>query len=154
MTATIVRPAKAADQHAIVAGNLAMALETEQKKLDEATVNAGVAALLADPARGLYYVAEEDGHLVGQLALTWEWSDWRNGTFWWIQSVYVAPDRRGAGIFKALYQYVLNEARRRDSVCGLRLYVDKANSNATMVYRRLGMAVTHYDLLEVDFTLE
>ncbi|HET8552102.1 MAG TPA: GNAT family N-acetyltransferase [Gammaproteobacteria bacterium] len=154
MTATIVRPATAADQHAIVAGNLAMAQETEQKRLDEATVSAGVAALLADPARGVYYVAEEDGRLVGQLALTWEWSDWRNGTFWWIQSVYVVPDRRGAGIFKTLYRYVIDEARRCDGVCGVRLYVDKANDNAMTVYRRLGMEVTHYDLLEVDFTLD
>ncbi|HET7569313.1 MAG TPA: GNAT family N-acetyltransferase [Gammaproteobacteria bacterium] len=154
MTSAVVRPATAADQPAIVAGNLAMALETEHKQLDEATVTAGVAALLADPARGVYYVAEEDGRLIGQLALTWEWSDWRNGTFWWIQSVYVAPDRRGAGIFKTLYRYVLAEARRRDGVCGVRLYVDKANDNAMTVYRRLGMEITHYDLLEVDFTLE
>lgn len=153
MNATI-RLATGADRDAIVAANVAMARETEQKELDEATVAAGVAGQLANPARGLYYVAEADGRIVGQLALTWEWSDWRNGTFWWIQSVYVAPDCRGAGIFKMLYHHVLDEAHRREGVCGIRLYVDKTNHDALAVYRRLGMEVTHYDLLEVDFTLD
>ncbi|HET6655995.1 MAG TPA: GNAT family N-acetyltransferase [Gammaproteobacteria bacterium] len=154
MTDIAIRRATPADLEPIVAANVAMALETEQKALDRATVTAGVAAQLADPARGLYYVAERDGRIVGQLALTWEWSDWRNGTFWWIQSVHVAAEYRRRGIYAMLYRHVSEEARRHDGVAGLRLYVDKANSGALAVYKRLGMRVAHYDMLEVDFSFE
>lgn len=149
-----VRVAAPADRDFVVAANIALALETEQKALDRAMVERGVAAQIADPARGRYYLAERGGEVAGQLALTWEWSDWRNGTFWWIQSVYVPEVHRGHGVFRALYEYVLNEARRHDDVCGLRLYVDKSNRRAREVYLRLGMSATHYDLLEVDFTAE
>jgi GNAT superfamily N-acetyltransferase len=149
-----VRAATPADCDFIVAANLALAVETERKTLDRATVERGVAAQIADPARGRYYLAEHNGEVAGQLALTWEWSDWRNGTFWWVQSVYVTEAFRGHGVFRSLYEYVLNEARRRDDVCGLRLYVDKSNRRARDVYLRLGMKTTHYDLLEVDFTAD
>ncbi|HET6725068.1 MAG TPA: GNAT family N-acetyltransferase [Gammaproteobacteria bacterium] len=149
-----IRQAGPADRDAIVAANVALALESEQKVLNRETVRAGVAVQLADPAHGLYFLAEQGGDIIGQLALTWEWSDWRNGTFWWIQSVYVAAAHRGSGVFRKLYEYVAAEARRRDDVAGLRLYVDKDNRNAMAVYRRMGMSVAHYDMLEVDFTAE
>lgn len=148
-----IRTAAPADRDIIAAANLALAQETEDKSLDPDIVRRGVQAVLDDAAHGMYYLAEVDGKVVGQLALTWEWSDWRNGTFWWIQSVYVTADCRGRGVFKALYNHVLDDARRRDGVCGVRLYVDKSNHSAAEVYRRLGMAATHYDMLEVDFTM-
>lgn len=147
-----IRPAIPADGDAIVAANIAMAQETENKTLDRDTTAQGVAALINHPDRGRYYVADAGGEVVGQLAVTWEWSDWRNGTFWWIQSVYVAPTVRGRGVFKMLYRHVADEAAGHSNVCGLRLYVDKSNHGAAEVYRRLGMTTTHYDMLEVDFT--
>lgn len=154
MTDVTVRQAAPTDLEPIVAANIAMAMETEGKKLDRDTVTAGVAAQLADPSRGLYYVAEQAGLIVGQLALTWEWSDWRNGTFWWIQSVYVAAGYRRRGIYARMYGHVAEDARRSEGVAGLRLYVDKSNSGALAAYKRLGMKVAHYDMLEVDFSFE
>ncbi len=149
-----IRLAESGDKATIVAANLALARETEDKTLDEAAVSGGVDALLTDASLGRYYLAERDGRIVGQLGLTWEWSDWRNGLFWWIQSVYVAREARGSGIFRALYEFVAGAARDERNVAGLRLYVDKNNERAANVYRRLGMRVTHYDMLEVDFTLK
>jgi len=130
-----------------------MALETENRRLELARVTAGVEALLADPAKGIYFVAERDGVLAGQLLITYEWSDWRNGNFWWIQSVYVAEAFRGSGIFRALFEHVHALAKARSDVCGLRLYVENENSRAQEVYRRLGMARTRYEMFEVDFVL-
>jgi ribosomal protein S18 acetylase RimI-like enzyme len=132
--------------------NVEMARETENRALDLALVTRGVHGLFQHRSRGVYYVAREQGRVVGQLLITYEWSDWRNGDFWWIQSVYVAPDFRGRGVFKALYRHVEALARLRPDVCGLRLYVEAANLGAQETYRRLGMTKTHYEMFEIDFT--
>ena len=117
-------------------------------------MNAGVKAQLTDPARGIYHVAEIRGKIVGQLLITYEWSDWRNGNFWWIQSVYVAPEFRGQGIFRALFSHVRSLARARKDVCGLRLYMDVHNGTARRAYERLGMVHTDYQVFELDFVMK
>jgi GNAT superfamily N-acetyltransferase len=147
-----VRPAEPADLGFIVAANAALARETEQRELEPARLRAGVAAVLDDAAKGRYFVAEAAGRVVGQLLLTWEWSDWRNGTFWWIQSVYVVSGARGQGVFTALYRHVEALARADAGVCGLRLYVEGHNERARRSYLRLGFAAAGYEILEVDFT--
>lgn len=148
-----VRSARAADAPLITRFNLALARETEDLALEPARVQRGVRTLLRSPAKGAYFLAELDGAVVGQLLLTYEWSDWRNGNFWWVQSVYVAPEFRRRGVFRALYAHVERLARARRDVCGLRLYVERGNRSAKRTYRRLGMAKTHYELFEVDFVL-
>ena len=131
-----------------------MALETENRLLDHDRVTRGVSALLADPAKGIYYLALAGDEIVGQLLITFEWSDWRNGNFWWIQSVYVKPELRSRGIFKALHGHVLKLAQSRPGeVCGLRLYMDQDNSAARAVYQRLGLQPTRYQVFERDFVL-
>lgn len=130
-----------------------MAWETERRRLNPARVRRGVNGLLKDPAKGIYFVAETDGTVVGQLLITYEWSDWRNGNFWWIQSVYVRADSRGQGIFRALFEHVGKLARKRRDACGLRLYVDAHNGGARQTYTRLGMKKTDYELFETDFVL-
>ena len=134
-----------------------MAWETEQRKLDPERVLTGVSSLLENPARGTYYVAEasEAGQTViaGQLLITHEWSDWRNGDFWWIQSVYVAEPYRSRGVFPALYQHVHELAREQKNVCGIRLYMDAHNDQARRAYERLGMKCTDYQVFEIDFVL-
>jgi len=147
-----VRPATSADQATLVDFNAAMALETENKRLDPARLRPGVAAVLSDPARGRYRVAEQDGRVVGALLVTLEWSDWRNGWFWWIQSVYVRPEARGRGVYRALHRSVLDEARAQPDVCGVRLYVDQENGVAQATYAAVGMGRTHYVFFEEDFT--
>jgi GNAT superfamily N-acetyltransferase len=147
-----VRPAAAADQQLIVAWNDALARETEGKSLDPSALSEGVRRVLTDPSLGRYFIAEIDGQPVGQMMLTWEWSDWRNGMFWWIQSVYVASPFRGAGAFRALYRHVESLARRDPGVAGLRLYVHDDNARAAEVYRRLGMVDGHYRVMEALFT--
>ncbi len=151
--ALIVRPARGTDTDIIARFNREMASETEGLELDPDQVRAGVEAVLADPAKGFYLVAEQDGRIVGQLMVTYEWSDWRNGTFWWIQSVYVDPAHRRRGVFKRLYEETLHRARTRPGVCGLRLYVEAENRRAQRAYERLGMKLTGYRLYEVDFVL-
>jgi GNAT superfamily N-acetyltransferase len=143
-----VRPATTADVPTIVDFNCRLAAETEAKQLDEAVVTAGVRAALADPTKGPYFLAEKDGQVVGQLQLTYEWSDWRNGWFWWIQGVYVRAEARGTGVFRALYQHVLEMAKKDPQVIGLRLYVERENKRAQETYLRLGMKWTDYLLLE------
>ena len=147
-----VRAAVPADLDALVRFNAAMAQETEGKRLDPARLREGVAAALADPARGRYLVAEQGGRVAGALLLTREWSDWRNGWFWWIQSVYVRPEDRGRGVYRALHASVLAEARADAGVCGVRLYVDQDNRAAQATYAAVGMQRTHYLFYEVDFT--
>jgi ribosomal protein S18 acetylase RimI-like enzyme len=112
-----------------------------------------VEAVVRDPAKGIYFVAAAGGAVIGQLMITYEWSDWRNGTFWWIQSVYVRPDVRHQGVFRALYRHVRDLARSRDGVCGIRLYVEQDNARAQKTYRALGMRETPYRILEEDFVL-
>jgi GNAT superfamily N-acetyltransferase len=148
-----IRPARISDAPVLADFNARMAWETERRRLNRARVTRGVRALLNDPARGIYFVAEQDGQIAGQLLITFEWSDWRNGNFWWIQSVYVAPPFRERGVFRALYDHVHRLARRRRDVCGLRLYVDADNTRAQRTYRRLGMKPSHYRFFEVDFVL-
>lgn len=131
-----------------------IALETENRSLDPDRITQGVTALVSDPAKGVYYVAVVGREIAGQVLITYEWSDWRNGSFWWIQSVYVTKELRGRGIYKALYNHVLQLAKSQPGVCGLRLYMDKDNSVAREVYQRLGMSPTQYQLFEVDFVME
>ena len=149
----IVRPASSADTDIIARFNRAMAAETEGLELDPERARAGVEAVLADSGKGFYLVAEEDGRVVGQLMVTFEWSDWRNGSFWWIQSVYVDPAHRRRGIFRRLYEETLERARSQPGVCGLRLYVEGENRRAQRTYESLGMRLTPYRLYEVDFVL-
>lgn len=149
----LIRAARATDASVIARFNRDMAFETERRKLSPPRVLRGVKALLADPAKGTYYVAESGGEVIGQLLITYEWSDWRNGNFWWIQSVFVAPKLRGRGVFKALHAHIERLARKRKDVCGVRLYVDGHNRKAKEVYARLGLKPTHYELWETDFVL-
>lgn len=144
----IIRAAERRDVAALVAYNLALAWETEQKRLDPATVKAGVEALLSDPQRGFYTVAEVEGQVVGQVLITFEWSDWRNGWFWWLQSVYVQPAFRRRGVFRALVEHLEERARREGQVVGLRLYVERENRAAQAVYAALGLQPTTYGVLE------
>jgi len=146
--AYFVRPAKPDDLDALVGFNQAMARETEDLALDVATLRAGVAALLADPARGRWFVIEAGGAVAAALTLTTEWSDWRNGFFWWIQSVYVRPEHRRRGLYRMLHEHVRAAAESDPEVCGLRLYVERENANAQATYRALGMHETHYRLYE------
>ena len=145
-----IRRGTPADAPTVAAFNIHMAKETEDHDLDPAVIRPGVEAALADPARSLYFVAEEGGRLLGQTMVTYEWSDWRNGFLWWIQSVYVAPDARERGVFKALHARVVEEARAAGAV-GIRLYVFEENARAREVYRRLGMTDARYRVIERMF---
>ena len=146
-----IRRAAPGDAGAITGFNAQLAQETEGRSLPMAPLREGVERLLADPAKGFYWLAEVKGQIVGQLLVTYEWSDWRNGWFWWIQSVFVRKEWRGRGVFEALYEFVTAQAAERPDVCGLRLYVDTDNARAKRVYERLGMTRTDYELYEVDF---
>jgi GNAT superfamily N-acetyltransferase len=126
-----------------------LAAETENLRLDSERVQTGVAALLKDPSKGLYYVAEVDGTVAGQVMITYEWSDWRNGSIWWLQSVYVKPEFRRQGIFRALFKHLESLARERDDVCGLRLYMHADNTRARRSYEELGMKHTKYEVFEL-----
>jgi len=147
----VIRPARADDLDALVDGNLALAEESERLTLNGETLRQGIRALLESRAPGRYWVAELGGRVVGQLLITFEWSDWRNRMVWWIQSVYVSPDVRRVGIFRALFEYVREEAQRAGSG-GLRLYVDTSNTSAQSVYKALGMNGDHYQVFEDMFT--
>ena len=132
--------------------NQQMAQETENKTLDTATINAGVERMITDSSLGRYLVArEETGRIVGCLGITYEWSDWRNGLFWWIQSVYVLPEARENGVFTAMYQQVRDLCQATDNACGIRLYVERDNDRAYRTYVRLGMVETEYRLMEEEF---
>lgn len=153
VTNPLVRFATFSDIDVLAANHRAMALETENKTLDVTTTIAGTRAVIDDSAKGFYLIAERDGQTVGQLLVTFEWSDWRCGTFWWIQSVYVIPEARRTGVYRALHDYVFDAARKAQNVCGVRLYVDKDNHRAQATYRAMGMEHAHYDIYEVDFVL-
>src|SRR5262245_51786651 len=148
-----IRPAYPREIATLVEFNRAMAQETEGRELDLARLRAGVEAVFAEPSRGTYYVALRGEEALGGLLVTSEWSDWRNGVFWWIQSVYVVPSARRQGVFRQLYQHVLERARGNPEVCGLRLYVDHENHGAQEVYRQLGMHAARYRFFELDFVL-
>lgn len=143
----VIRHAERSDGAAIAEWNAAMAWETEQKRLDPAVLSRGVMAVFDEPRRGFYLVAERDGRAVGCLMVTYEWSDWRNGDFWWIQSVYVAPEARRGGVFRALYADVARRAKEVGAV-GIRLYVETENHRAQSTYRELGMEQCHYFMYE------
>lgn len=143
-----IRRASVQDHQNIVAHNQAMAMETENRILESDKIEPGVAAVLNDSNKGFYLVAEENEKVIGSLMVTFEWSDWRNGIMWWFQSVYVSPEARGKGVFKALYQEVMQMAKAADAK-ELRLYVEKENIAAQKVYAALGMQLSHYDMWEV-----
>lgn len=143
-----IRVATEHDVDSLVAFNKAMALETENKYLDGDVLRSGVEAVFADERRGFYVVAEHGGKIVGGLMITYEWSDWRNAWFWWIQSVYVLPEARGQKIYEHLYDFVTSKAADAGNVCGFRLYVEKENTRAQNVYKKVGMTASHYLMFE------
>ncbi len=144
----LIREALPKDHPVIVSFQLAMALETENLKLNRARVEKGVRAALDDPSRGRYFVAESGGQVIASMMITYEWSDWRNGTVWWIQSVYILPAFRGKKIFTAMYNSLKERVMADDHVLGLRLYVDQTNQHARRVYAALGMNGEHYTTYE------
>jgi len=146
-----IRDATAADLDFIVRANQALAAETEEQALDAVLLRPGVQAVLEDPALGRYYLAEIDGQPVGQLLTTFEWSDWRNGLLLWIQSVYVLPEARGRGAFRALFEHLAALAQTDTRICGIRLYVDRGNARAQQVYQRLGLHRSNYAVMETVF---
>ncbi|RMH08188.1 MAG: N-acetyltransferase [Nitrospirae bacterium] len=152
----IIRRAFSSDLDVLTTFNTALAWETETRSLDPTRVRYGVQAVLDHPERGWYVVAEyaSTHEVVGQTLVTFEWSDWRNATFWWLQSVYVRPQWRRRGVFRHLYQFVECLARKHsDQVAGIRLYVDYANLTAQTVYQALGFRPTSYQVYEIDFIL-
>ncbi|MBI1768513.1 MAG: GNAT family N-acetyltransferase [Bacteroidetes bacterium] len=125
-----------------------MALETENITLDTGSLTFGVNRLFKDPTKGRYYVAEENDKVIGCLMTTYEWSDWRNGTVLWIQSVYVPKDHRGKGVYKSLYEHIKQIVNEDPDLRGIRLYVDKSNHDAKQVYSNLKMNGEHYEVFE------
>ncbi|MFZ5830257.1 MAG: GNAT family N-acetyltransferase [Planctomycetota bacterium] len=146
-----VRAARPEDAERLVDFNLRLARETEDRALDVGVLTCGLNAILADASRGFYLVAEIGGQIAGCLMVTFEWSDWRNGTFWWIQSVYVPHEYRRRGVFRALYDDVRRRAKNSENVCGCRLYVERDNTPAQATYMRMGFCETGYKVLEEVF---
>jgi len=153
----LIRPARWEDVESLVAFSAAMALETEGRRLDQARLREGTRAVLEAPERGFFLVSEfqTTGHrqLVGQLMITFEWSDWRNAVFWWVQSVYVDPAWRRRGIYRAMHDHIVEKAKEDSQVCGIRLYVERDNHTAQTVYQRVGLAPSVYSVYEQDFVL-
>ena len=143
-----IRIANFEDAKSLVEFNQAMALETEGKQLDAYILQNGVEAVFHSKDKGFYVVAEDAGKIIGGLMITFEWSDWRNKWFWWIQSVYILPEARGRKIYRRLYDFVKEKAGQRGDVCGFRLYVEKENVNAQGVYEKLDMQRSHYLMYE------
>jgi ribosomal protein S18 acetylase RimI-like enzyme len=143
-----IRIATVKDAASLVAFNQAMALETEGKHLDTDTLKGGVEAVFGDESKGFYVVAEQDGKILGGLMITYEWSDWRNSWFWWIQSVYILPEARGQRVYSKLHEFVKEQAKQDGSVCGVRLYVETENAHAQRVYEKVGMNASHYLMYE------
>ena len=148
-----IRKATPQDIDAIVAFQQNMAQETEGKTLDADLLREGIEAMFGSPDKGFYLIAEAEGRPVGDLMITYEWSDWRNATFWWIQSVYVDANWRRKGVYRAMHDHVYSIANSRDDICGIRLYVERSNHVAQQTYSSLGMSKSHYDLYEIDFVL-
>lgn len=148
MSDILYREATPADAPAIIEFQLAMARETEDLALDPDVLSRGVHAVFADPSLGRYFVVQSGSRVVGSLMITYEWSDWRSGMVWWIQSVYVSPDFRRQGLYAGLYQHVRAMVEAEPSIRGIRLYVDNRNKGAQEVYARLGMEGEHYRVFE------
>jgi ribosomal protein S18 acetylase RimI-like enzyme len=152
-----VRLATSEDAATIASFSAAMALETEGRRLDLDRLHDGTIALLESPDRGFFMVAEleqaDDRQLLGQLMITYEWSDWRNGVFWWIQSVYVDPAWRRRSVFRRMHETVMATAKTSPNVCGVRLYVEESNGAAQAVYRKVGLTPSSYAIFETDFVL-
>jgi len=144
----IITPADENDLSHMVDFQLKMALETEDLKLDREVLSRGVKSALTDKTKALYFIARKDNRPVGMLMITTEWSDWRDGWVWWIQSVYVIPEMRKEGVFGALYSYVKELVISKPDVMGIRLYVDKRNTKAQRVYEAVGMTGEHYSTFE------
>ena len=144
----VIEEARIGDLNTLVEFQLKMAMETEELKLDREILIKGVKAVYEDPAKARYFVARIDERVVGMLMITLEWSDWRNGWVWWIQSVYVEQEFRNDGILRSLYTYIRNVVENSDSIRGIRLYVDKRNIKAQKVYNALGMTGEHYTTYE------
>lgn len=140
----IVRKALSGDAQKIVSFQLAMARETEQLLLDPDVVDKGVLAVFEEPSRGIYYVAEINGEIIGSLLTTFEWSDWRNGTVIWIQSVYVLQQHRRKGVYRKMYSYLQEMVMADTNFCGIRLYADISNTGAHQTYLNMGMNADHY----------
>ena len=142
-----IRKANSADSSVIIDFQQKMAWETEQMKLVPEVINKGVNAVFNDPAKGQYWIAEDQGMIVASLLITYEWSDWRNCNVWWFQSVYVLPGFRRKGIFRSMYRFIKEEAQK-NGIGGLRLYVETNNKNAQFTYEALGMQSLHYKMFE------
>ena len=144
----LVKKAKSEHLNSIVEFQLAMAKETENTELDRSIVEKGVLAVLEDSTKGCYYIAEINEQVIASLLTTYEWSDWRNGTVLWIQSVYVVPEYRRKGVYSALYDHIKNNVINNSTLKGIRLYADKSNKIAHSVYQKLGMSPDHYVTFE------
>lgn len=144
----IIRKATIDDRFTIGEFQVAMALETENLRLNPEVVKNGVNAVFNNPSKGIYFVAEKAGNVVGSLMITFEWSDWRNGNVWWIQSVYIKPEFRRMGIYSKLYKHVKKIVVEDENIRGLRLYADKTNQVAQNAYQKLGMDSNHYSMFE------
>lgn len=144
----LIRTGEESDAAALTEFNIAMALETENKILTLEVVSNGVQTLLKNSQYGFYVIAEKSGEITGSLMVTTEWSDWRDGEFWWVQSVYVRRDCRRQGIYRRLYEYIKAKAAKRGNVCGFRLYVECDNAVAQQAYSKLGMSETFYKMFE------
>ena len=142
-----IRQATIADLESVVEFNRLLASESEGKTLDLAKLRPGVAAALEDAHKGLYFLAENKDEALGQMGVTYEWSDWRDGWFWWIQSVYVRPEYRRRGVFRAIFEHIVAVARR-SNVIGLRLYVERDNTVAHKTYQKMGYEWTTYQVME------
>ena len=143
-----IRRAIPEDWSAIASFQVAMALETEDVNLDPIVVEKGVKAVFNDPSKGHYFVADDNGEVVGSLMITFEWSDWRNGNVWWIQSVYIKADYRRKGVFSQMYKHIKSIVEADENLRGIRLYVDKTNQKAQKTYANLGMDSHHYCMFE------
>lgn len=146
--ALTVRPATLADASTIAEFNLGLVQESEHKTLDKSVLLRGVQALTSDRAKGLYYLACDGDRVLGQLAISYEWSDWYNGWYWWLQSVYVRPEARGRGVFRLLCEHVVREAKRAGDVASIRLYVDHQNEVGKASYLKLGFKPAGYEVFE------
>ena len=143
-----VRKATLKDKKEIISFQQLMALETEDHVLDEKVLNDGVAAILTDASKGYYYIALQAGTVIGCLMITFEWSDWRNGNVWWIQSVFVKPSSRRQGVFTRMYEQIKREVLSRTDAIGIRLYVFRENHSAKQVYNKIGMSGDRYEVFE------